>query len=376
MGDRRRVALAAASGAAGAGGGQEEAPPRPLYWGAVIGKQLTGTQAPWDMNALTEFEASVGKGLSLLAFSSPFADCNRRPCEFFPFPTEAMETIRRHGAIPFLSWSSSRRDRHDVREPAFQPAPTSSRQPRRLHPRASPKTRGNGAHPFFLRFNREMNGFWFPWGDEVNGNKPGEFVTAWRHVHDIFTEVGATNATWVWCPNIDLTRKLQTPLQDLYPGDDYVDWTCLDGFNWGTTGNSAGLAELRRDLRIHLPQDPEDRPEQADGDRRDRLRRARRLEGRTGSATRCACSPARYPKVRACSGSTKKNKRRHWPLRARKPPSERSTADRAGNLHAQRLQRPTGRQDPAAHLDATAAGTDTAPRADSAPGARGVRSAA
>ncbi len=34
----------------------------------------------------------------------------------------------------------------------------------------------------------------------VNGDQPGEFVAAWRHVHDIFTSVGATNATWVWCP--------------------------------------------------------------------------------------------------------------------------------------------------------------------------------
>ena len=58
-------------------------------------------------------------------------------------------------------------------------------------------------HPFFLRFNWEMNGNWFPWSEGVNGNQPGEYVAAWRHVHDIFTEVGATNATWVWCPNVD-----------------------------------------------------------------------------------------------------------------------------------------------------------------------------
>ena len=45
-------------------------------------------------------------------------------------------------------------------------------------------------HPFFLRFNWEMNGFWFPWSEGVNGNKSGEFVAAWRHVHDIFTAEG------------------------------------------------------------------------------------------------------------------------------------------------------------------------------------------
>ncbi len=52
----------------------------------------------------------------------------------------------------------------------------------------------------------------------------------WRHVHDIFTRVGATNATWVWCPNIDPAHSF-APLASLYPGDRYVDWTCLDAYN-------------------------------------------------------------------------------------------------------------------------------------------------
>ncbi len=88
-------------------------------------------------------------------------------------------------------------------------------------------------HPFFLRFNWEMNGNWFRWSEGVNGNQAGEYVAAWRHVHDIFTQVGATNATWVWCPNVDPESKLHD-LASLYPGDEYVDWTGLDGYNWGT----------------------------------------------------------------------------------------------------------------------------------------------
>jgi mannan endo-1,4-beta-mannosidase len=66
----------------------------------------------------------------------------------------------------------------------------------------------------------------------VNGNGPGQYVAAWRHVHDIFTSVGATNATWVWCPFSDPKQKLRD-LRSLYPGDSYVDWTCMDGYNWG-----------------------------------------------------------------------------------------------------------------------------------------------
>jgi beta-mannanase len=77
-----------------------------------------------------------------------------------------------------------------------------------------------------------MNGNWFPWSEAVNGNQSGEFVTAWRHVHDIFTAVGANNVTWVWCPNVD-PDNLFLDLASQYPGDAYVDWTGLDGYNWG-----------------------------------------------------------------------------------------------------------------------------------------------
>jgi mannan endo-1,4-beta-mannosidase len=51
-------------------------------------------------------------------------------------------------------------------------------------------------------------------------------------VHDVFASVGASNVTWVWCPNVDPAGKLHD-LASLYPGDEYVDWTGLDGYNWG-----------------------------------------------------------------------------------------------------------------------------------------------
>jgi beta-mannanase len=54
----------------------------------------------------------------------------------------------------------------------------------------------------------------------------------WRHVHDVFARAGATNVTWVWCPNVEYSSSIK-PLATLYPGDGYVDWTCLDGYNWG-----------------------------------------------------------------------------------------------------------------------------------------------
>ena len=50
------------------------------------------------------------------------------------------------------------------------------------------------------RFAQEMNGGWYPWSERSNGNRPHEFVRAWRHIHDIFRAAGATNVEWVWSP--------------------------------------------------------------------------------------------------------------------------------------------------------------------------------
>jgi len=85
-------------------------------------------------------------------------------------------------------------------------------------------------HPFFLRFAHEMNGTWYSWSEKNSGNNPGDYVLAWRHVHDIFMQNNAkNNATWVWCPNVEYSGSI--PLVGLYPGDNYVDWVCMDGYN-------------------------------------------------------------------------------------------------------------------------------------------------
>lgn len=220
----------------------------PIYWGAHIGPQLTGTQAPWDMRAVYKFQRITRKPPSLISFYVPFADCSTIPCSFYPFPSTPVEDIRRYGAVPVINWSSASTSSGDpVRQPAFGLRHIISGH-YDFHIRQFAEAAAEWGRPFFLRFNWEMNGFWFPWNEGVNGNKRGEFIAAWRHVHDIFTSVGATNATWVWCPNIALIKRLKK-FRQLYPGGDYVDWTCLDGFNWGDTPRSAGWMSFAKVFR-------------------------------------------------------------------------------------------------------------------------------
>jgi hypothetical protein len=90
--------------------------------------------------------------------------------------------------------------------------------------------------PVLLRFAHEMNGDWYPWSEQVNGNRPGEYVAAWRHVHAVFERERVANVSWVWSPNVEYPGSQS--LASLYPGTAYVDVIALDGYNWGTSAAS------------------------------------------------------------------------------------------------------------------------------------------
>lgn len=81
--------------------------------------------------------------------------------------------------------------------------------------------------PVFIRLDAEMNGSW-----ETNYYEPARsaavFVDSWRIIYTIFRSAGAANAAFVWCPNV--TSSDGAPVSSWYPGDQYVDWACVDGY--------------------------------------------------------------------------------------------------------------------------------------------------
>ena len=207
-------------------------PPSPkLYWGAFIGNQFDGGHPPWDMTSVTDFANADagGKGVSLIPWGQYFYSTNwcgaGGYCTFWP---SLFDTVRNYGALNFFTWQSSTTDGSEINTDAQIAGGAQDTYITQWAQAA--KAYG---HPFFLRFDWEMNGKWFPWSPGVNGNTASAYVAMWRHVHNIFTSVGATNVSWVWCPNVD-PHNTMTSLASLYPGDTYVDWTCLDGYN----GNS------------------------------------------------------------------------------------------------------------------------------------------
>lgn len=53
-----------------------------------------------------------------------------------------------------------------------------------------------------------------------------DYIAAWRYVRKIFAEERVTNVSWVWCPTAEGFIRGNAP--EYYPGDDQVDWTCVD----------------------------------------------------------------------------------------------------------------------------------------------------
>ncbi len=101
--------------------------------------------------------------------------------------------------------------------------------------------------PFFITFDHEADGK----AKLAARGTPAQFVAAWRHVRKVFRAAGATQAIWTWVvtgypPNFPTA-------QQLYPGNDAVDWISWDpydsrGCQTGDVGSSPPqtFAEIAR----------------------------------------------------------------------------------------------------------------------------------
>lgn len=143
-----------------------------------------------------------------------------------PPPTlERLRAVEAWGAVPQITWEP-----RDSRGPRSQRRFRLERIARGDHDAyATAWARRLAAYgrPVVLRFAHEMNHHAYPWGT-AEGNRPGTYVTAWRHLRAVFARAGATNVRWSWSPT---ASRLDWRY---YPGDDAVDVIGLTGFNGGS----------------------------------------------------------------------------------------------------------------------------------------------
>jgi hypothetical protein len=182
--------------------------------------------APWDPAKIDEFASMVGRQPSVVMWYQDWATPGVKE-----FNGAMMDEVLERGAMPVVTWEPA-----DWTMGANQPNYTLQTIIRGDHDeyvRQWAREAAAWRKPFYLRFAHEMNGNWYPWSPLANGNGgPNEYVAAWRHVHAIFREEGATNVRWVWNP--DRSFPDRPSYASLYPGDEYVDWVAIDAYNWGT----------------------------------------------------------------------------------------------------------------------------------------------
>jgi hypothetical protein len=109
--------------------------------------------------------------------------------------------------------------------------------------------------PVLIRWNHEMNGSWYPWG-----NKPGLYIQKFREFANL-AHTRSTHIGMAWTPNqgwgypwsdglftvlpgsadfnsMDTNddgflTTADDPYTPFYPGDEYVDWVGVSFYHWG-----------------------------------------------------------------------------------------------------------------------------------------------
>jgi Glycosyl hydrolase family 26 len=184
------------------GGPYDAGPVPPPAEGALFGAWIKPEQLtqPGRVEAVGVLERTLGRRLDILNTYRRFEQ---------PVGTESDRVFIDRGQILMVSWASGdtrsiSAGRHDALIRA---------QARRF--RAAKV-------PMLLRFRWEM--------DRPNLRATmwsgADFVAAWKHVRRIFAAERVRNVSWVWCPTAEGFMRGDAPA--FYPGDDVVDWTCVD----------------------------------------------------------------------------------------------------------------------------------------------------
>lgn len=148
------------------------------------------------------------------------------------FPSYRVQQVLRSGIVPEIAWSPVVFGFGGVRTGLRLDDVSAGRYDTYIEEFAL-SAKAAGA-PLLVRFAHEMNASGSPWAEGYDGNGRGDYRAAFRHVHEVFHQVGADNVLWVWAPNIRAPGT--DSLERYYPGDDYVDWIGIDGYSYPRAG--------------------------------------------------------------------------------------------------------------------------------------------
>ena len=184
---------------------------------------LYTTQAPYSMSEVNLIAGMMDKRPDTVGY-------------FVGWDPQAVIAAWKQGALPLLTWESHGNGPVDTRVPDADYALSriiAGEYDDYIDTFAKEVVKTG--MPVAIRLDHEMNGDWYPWSEDQSYNSPGEYVAMWRHVVDRFRAAGADKyVIWLWAPSrVDNVRH-QT-IAEYYPGDDYVDWVGMSGYQRSAT---------------------------------------------------------------------------------------------------------------------------------------------
>lgn len=192
----------------------EEPAPTPatsIRWGAWIDSSTYGSggDVPWDFNTWNKFEEHAGKKVGIVHWGQPWGQLDMT----------ALNNVKSRGAVSLID--------HGIGSTTLQ-AVAEGKQDSVIESWAL-KAKNFGGEILYRPW-WEANGTWFAWGRNVY------YIAAWRRLYEKVKLI-APNVKFVYSPNTMWDEASDPALQ--FPGEAYVDWVGMDGYNAGPLKNTS-----------------------------------------------------------------------------------------------------------------------------------------
>jgi hypothetical protein len=195
----------------------------------------------WEMDEVRAMEAWQGKRHAVVNLFTDWCDRSKTMDNLFK---QQLPKVWASGNVPLISWELYLCAR------AATPADVEARAARgdydtylnawadrlKVFVSGPDGSLGTGDdRRVYIRLAHEMNGNWYPWSAAVGGDSATHHVLLWQRVRGIFWAKGIDSRTvqWIWAVNHEDVGDV--PAEAFFPGDDYVDWIGIDGYNWGAS---------------------------------------------------------------------------------------------------------------------------------------------
>jgi Glycosyl hydrolase family 26 len=185
------------------------------YLGAWVNPASAKGQTVPELAQIGAFNQTIGRSLGIYQYYTNFVN---------PPTAQVLASISSYGAIPLISWHCT--DLQSI---------ISGREDAEILNYASAlKAFGK---PVLLRFDWEMNHKATFNADCGGYDHPLKFIAAWKHIWYAFKAAGVKNVAFVWNPSLAESASY-------YPGDKFVDWIGVDGYDRTNAGTGTFPSEF------------------------------------------------------------------------------------------------------------------------------------